>query len=47
MFIIIDGSPVDGLNFTGPFQTHDEALKSAERLDTSWWIGTLDKTEKD
>lgn len=45
LFIIAHGNPIDGLNFTGPFDDHDDALRFAEsqRWDDGmdWWIVPL------
>lgn len=45
MYIIITGNPVDGFNYTGPFKSHDDALRYAEayfegNVD-SYWICEL------
>lgn len=43
MNIVINGNPVDGFVFTGPFADHDAALAWAEaaNLPDSWHIATL------
>jgi len=39
-FIVITGDPVEGLIFTGPFATHDEAEQWAEGQH-EWWTAFL------
>ena len=42
-FILIEGNPVDGFTYTGPFVTPEAVSTEAERGsdDNDWWIGTL------
>jgi hypothetical protein len=43
-YIIITGSPVDGLEFYGPFDTEADAINAANtdpHLPTHWWIAPL------
>lgn len=47
MYVVIEGSPIDGLNLTGPFETSDAAREYAEQLDADWWIAPLDSPEED
>ena len=49
-YIIIEGNPVDGLIFTGPFEDQDEAIELAERRgdragDKDWWVAPLHPKE--
>jgi len=48
MYIVIAGTPNDGFAFTGPFDSHEEALEWAEnaRLTDDWWIAPLDAPAK-
>ena len=39
--IVVTGNPVDGLQFTGPFNSHDEAIGYAEQLSDNWWTADL------
>ena len=41
-FILIYGDPPDGFNFIGPFDSHDDALRYAERYSSNWWIAALE-----
>lgn len=41
MHILITGNPVDGLRYTGPFETHDEAADYGQGDDTDWWVAKL------
>lgn len=41
--LVVVGDPVSGFEFTGPFESHDEATEWAEaeiRTD-SWWIAPM------
>lgn len=44
-YIIIEGNVVDGLNFYGPYNSHDEAVEIAEEncADGDWSIAELTK----
>lgn len=42
--IIMDGNPIEGFSFTGPFDEPDEAIRWAEteaRLEADWWLIVL------
>lgn len=41
MHILITGNPVEGLCFTGPFTSHDEAVKHGEEIGGDWWVAPL------
>lgn len=45
--IVIDGSPVDGYNFTGPFESAEHASEWAENniKEQSWWTAFVDTPE--
>ena len=43
--IVVSGNPIDGMTFTGPFPTSDDALAWAEGTDEHWWITTLASPE--
>jgi hypothetical protein len=45
-YIIVDGNPVDGLNFIGPFDTDEEAVEYAGLYVDEWWIATIEPSEK-
>lgn len=40
-FVVVTGSPTDGLEFTGPFNGYDEAAQWASGLGEAWWIEQL------
>jgi len=42
MFIIIEGNPVSGFVYSGPFETKAAANDYAERwLEPDWWVAPL------
>ena len=42
-FIVMSGNPIDGLQFTGPFSSTDDAVAWAEELcKTDWWVVPLE-----
>lgn len=46
-YIIIEGNPVDGFDFTGPFDTFDEATEYAsQHFDIGWHIADLNVPEQ-
>lgn len=40
-FVVVTGSPTDGLEFTGPFHSYDDAADWASGLGEAWWIECL------
>jgi hypothetical protein len=40
MFIIIEGNPVGGFSYVGPFGSHEAAVAYADQgqFDTDWWV---------
>jgi hypothetical protein len=41
--IIVTGNPVDGLQFHGPFESNEEAIRYAEvAFDEEWWVTSLE-----
>jgi hypothetical protein len=45
-YIIITGNPVDGFTYTGPFESHGDAVVAAEEvfyLDDDYWIADLEE----
>ena len=40
-FIVMTGSPSDGFEFTGPFDSYDEAAEWSAGLGEAWWIEKL------
>lgn len=48
MFIVITGNLADGMDFIGPFDDHEAALKFAhwELIDTDWWVVSLTSEEE-
>jgi hypothetical protein len=46
-FLVINGDPVGGFSFTGPFDDHDSALTWAEQnLKDNWWIASLESPKE-
>lgn len=45
MWVIITGSPIDGLVLTGPFDSAEEAIEYAEYnfYCDNWWIKELEE----
>lgn len=44
--IIIDGNPVDGFTFTGPYDSMDDAIAAGEaNRGIEWWVAPLDEPE--
>jgi hypothetical protein len=42
-FIVIYGSPADGFNYVGPFNSRDDAAQyAADDAHADWWIIRLD-----
>ena len=47
-FIVVLGNPIDGLQFTGPFSSIDDAVAWAEEVcETDWWIVPLEEPRKE
>lgn len=44
-YVIIQGSPVDGITIMGPYPTATAAIDVAETLSDSWWIAPLYPSE--
>ena len=42
-YIIVEGSPIDGFRYVGPFKTHEEALEASDSVLTEWWIANLEE----
>ncbi len=41
-WLIIEGNPVDGLTFLGPYLDEQDAVKDAEhRCEGDWWVSEL------
>ena len=41
-WLVVYGDPVDGFEFYGTFNSHEEAVSWAESsLDSPWWIAKL------
>jgi hypothetical protein len=42
-YILIEGNPVDGFAYTGPFDEHEDVVTEANTgsRDADWWIGKL------
>jgi hypothetical protein len=45
--LLIQGNPVDGLRFTGPFADSEDAGAAGERDGGEWWIAGLQQPEAD
>jgi len=43
-YIIVSGNIVDGFDFFGPFDTHEEAQDVANEELLEWYIATLKKS---
>lgn len=40
--LLIQGNPVDGFQYIGPFSNRDEAIEAGEELKTGdWWIAEI------
>lgn len=39
--ILIEGNPVDGLTFTGPFPTHGDAADAGDDAGVDWWVAPI------
>lgn len=39
--LIIEGNPVDGFTFTGPFDSRDDAIDAGQNLPADWWVADL------
>ena len=46
-FIVATGSISDGFEFTGPFDTYDQACEWAGELGVAWFIEPLHPPEED
>ena len=44
-YCVITGSPADGFEVTGPFDSHDEASEWASELAEGWWVHVLHAPE--
>jgi hypothetical protein len=44
-YVVMSGSPFDGMIVNGPFATADDACKWAEGLTTDWWVDELEPVE--
>lgn len=44
-FCVITGSPADGFEVTGPFDSHDAASEWASELAEGWWVQVLHAPE--
>ena len=40
-YCVLTGSPIDGFEVTGPFDTHDAASEWASELADAWWVMPL------
>lgn len=45
MWIFITGNPVDGFQYTGPFDSSDAVIEAGEYADGDWWIVKLESPE--
>ncbi len=48
-YILINGNPVDGFCFTGPFEDHERAVLWTEEcgLEKPWWVQELENPVMD
>lgn len=44
-YLIVQGSPVDGLWFTGPFETQTDAADYGDSVESDWWVADLTEPE--
>lgn len=44
-FLVVTGDPGDGFDFTGPFDTRDEAIEYGAKLDPDWWVCEVEAPE--
>ena len=42
MVIVIEGNPIDGMTFVGPFGSHEEAIIFMEGEGGDWWIANME-----
>jgi len=43
-WLLVEGNPVDGFTYTGPFDSHEDAVNEAENgadHDGDWWIAPM------
>jgi hypothetical protein len=45
-YCVLTGSPIDGFEVSGPFDTHDEACEWASELAEGWWVMVLNAPEE-
>jgi hypothetical protein len=44
-YVVMNGSPFDGMIVNGPFASAEDASEWAEALTTDWWVGELEPVE--
>ena len=44
-YCVVTGSPADGFEVTGPFDSHDAASEWASELAEGWWVHVLHAPE--
>lgn len=48
-FIVCYGNPIDGLTFTGPFETRDSANEWADAniaTEYDWWVAPIEQPKE-
>jgi hypothetical protein len=41
-YLVMCGNPCDGLSFTGPFESAEDASEYADTLKCEWWIASME-----
>lgn len=44
-WMMVEGNPVDGFSFTGPFESNEAAWQYAEGQGGDWWLARLEEPE--
>lgn len=44
-WIIAKGNPIDGFEFTGPFNDRDDAVEYGDSVASDWWVAEMDEPE--
>jgi hypothetical protein len=42
VFVIVWGNPFDGLSLEGPYDSHEDAMRQTDGVDSEWHIVVLD-----
>ncbi len=41
LHVVVSGNPVDGLEFSGPFESREAAIAHGENMQPDWWVAPL------